>query len=91
MTQEGIVEIDLAGNVVPVPRGVVGALAAAAAARAGISARHRDLSLLLNRALESGRATLNRGEARALGAVLEEEQPEEFGAAAAELRLALPQ
>ncbi|HEY2311789.1 MAG TPA: hypothetical protein VGH46_11845 [Gaiellaceae bacterium] len=90
MKQEETVEIDLAGNVVLVPRGLVGALAAAAAARAGISGRHRDLSLLLNRARESGRATLNRGEARTLGVVLEE-QPDRFGPGAAELLLALPQ
>jgi hypothetical protein len=91
MERAETVEIDLAGNVVLVSRGVVGALAAAAAARAGISGRHRDLSLLLHRALESGRATLNQAEARALGAVLEEERPDQFGPAAAELRLALPQ
>ena len=90
MEQKETVEIDLAGNLVLVPRGLVGALAAAAAARAGISGRHRDLSLLLNRARESGRATLNRGEARTLGVVLEE-QPDRFGPAAAELLLALPQ
>jgi hypothetical protein len=35
MQQKEMVEIDLAGKVVPVPRDVVGALAAAAAARAG--------------------------------------------------------
>jgi hypothetical protein len=91
MKPEELVEIDLAGKVVPVPSGVVGAIAASAAARAGVSARHRDLSLLLHRALETGRATLNRGEARALGAVLEEAQPDRFGPAAAELRLALSQ
>lgn len=91
MEHEELVEIDLAGNVVPVPRGVVGALAASAAARAGISGRHRDLSLLLHRALDTGRATLNRGEVRVLRAVLEELQPDRFGGAAAELRLALSQ
>ena len=58
-----MIEIDLAGKGVSVPRGVVGALAAAAAARAGVSGRHRDLSLLLNRALESGRAILAQADA----------------------------
>lgn len=90
MGREETVEIDLAGNVVFVSRGVVGALAAAAAARAGISGRHRDLSLLLHRALASGRATLNRGEIRTLGAVIEE-RTDRFGPGAAELCLALPQ
>jgi hypothetical protein len=91
MQQEDVVEIDLAGHVVPVPRGLVAALATAAAARAGVSRRHRDLSLLLNGALASGLATLGRPEVRALGAVLEEDHPDRFGSAVADLRLALSQ
>ncbi|HKB92619.1 MAG TPA: hypothetical protein VKC62_00105 [Gaiellaceae bacterium] len=83
--QEEMIEIDLAGTVVAVPRGVVTDLAAAAAARAGVSGRHRDLSLHLGRALESGRVSLGPGEVRALVAVLEEEHPGRFGPAAAEL------
>ena len=83
-----MVEIDLAGNVVPVSRDVVGALAAAAAARAGISGRHRELSLLLHRALESGRATLGLADVRTVRAVLEEEHSDRFGPAAAALRQA---
>jgi hypothetical protein len=79
------IEIDLDGKVVGVPRDVVSDLAAAAAARAGVSERHRDLSLRLNRALESGRASLGQAEVRALVAVLEEEHPDRFGPAAAEL------
>jgi hypothetical protein len=66
------IELDVAGKNVTVPHDVVSALAAAAAARAGVSSRHRDLSLLLGRALGAGKATLSRGEARALDAVLEE-------------------
>ena len=66
------IELDVAGQTVTVPRDVVSALAAAAAARAGVSSRHRDLSLLLGRALGAGKVTLSRGEARALDAVLEE-------------------
>lgn len=87
-TAEDLIEIDLDGKVVPVPRHVVSALAAAAATRAGASERHRDLSLLLHRALELGRATLGRGEVRVLCAVLEEEHPDRFGPAGSELRRA---
>ena len=83
------IEVGLDGKVVAVPREVVSAIAAAAAARAGISGRHRDLSLHLNRALESGQVTLGHGEVRALVAVLEEEHPDRFGPAAAELRSAV--
>jgi hypothetical protein len=84
-----MIEIALDGKVVAVPRDLVSRIAAAAAARAGLSERHRDLSLHLNRALESGRASLGRAEMRALCAVLEEVTPERFSSAAAELRLAL--
>lgn len=84
MVQEELIEIDLDGKVVPVPRDAVRALAAAAAKRAGVSERHRDLSLHLHRALEFGRAILGRSEVRALCAVLEE-HPERFGPAGAEL------
>jgi hypothetical protein len=81
-----MIEIDLDGTVVAVPRDVISALAAAAAARARISDRHRELSLRLGGALESGRVSLDRGEVRALVAVLEENH---FGPAAAELRRAV--
>jgi hypothetical protein len=77
--------IDLDGKVVEVPRDVVSALAAAAAARAHVSGRHRELSLQLGRALESGHVSLGQREIRALCAVLEEEHPDRFGPAAAEL------
>jgi hypothetical protein len=87
MTQT--IEIALDGKVVAVPREVVSALGAAAAARAGISEQHRDLSLHLNRALESGHVTLGRGEMRALVAVLEEAHLDGLGPAAAELRQAV--
>jgi hypothetical protein len=80
------IQVGLDGKVVAVPREVVSAIAAAAAARAGVSQRHRELSLHLNRALESGRVSLGQGELRALVAVLEEEHPEHLGPAAAELR-----
>jgi hypothetical protein len=84
MAQEQI-ELDLDGKVIPVPGEVVSQIAAAAAARAGVSQRHRDLSLVLGRALESGQGRLGQREIRALVAVLEEEHPERFGPAAAEL------
>ncbi len=84
-----MIEIDLPGKGVSVPRSVVCALAAAAAARAGVSSRHRDLSLLLNRALESGRGILAGADVRALCAVFEEEHPDHFGPAATELRRAV--
>ena len=82
---EEMIEIDLDGKVVSVQRDVVSAIAAAAASRAGVSERHRDLSLQLHRALESGRVRLGQGEMRALVAVLAEEHPDHFGPAAAEL------
>ncbi len=66
------ITLDLDGNVVHVPREAVRELAAAAAVRAGVSSRHRDLSLGLGRALESGAASLGPNELRALRAVLEE-------------------
>jgi hypothetical protein len=68
---EQTIEVGLDGKVVAVPRDVVNAIAAAAAARAGVSGRHRDLSLHLSRALESGQVTLGEAEVRALVAVLE--------------------
>ena len=83
------IEIGLDGTIVAVPRDIVSALAAAAAAHAGISERHRDLSLHLSGALESGSVNLGQGEIRALVAVLEEEHPDHFGPAAAELRRAV--
>jgi hypothetical protein len=82
---EEMIELGLDGNAVSVPRELVRALAAGAAARARVSARHRDLSLLLGRALETGQATIGPNEIRALGAVLEEEHLDRLGPAAAEL------
>ena len=83
------IEVGLDGKVVAVPREVVSAIAAAAAARAGVSQRHRELSLHLNRALDLGRVTLGQAEIRALVAVLEEEHPERFGPGVADLRRAV--
>jgi hypothetical protein len=78
------IELDLHGRPVGVPREVVSRLAAAAAARAGVSSRHRDLSLVLGRGLDAGRVRLSRSEARTLRAVLEEQQGG-FGAEGEEL------
>ena len=82
---EETIDLDLDGKVVAVPRELVSLLAAGAAARAGVSARHRDLSLLLGRALESGMASLDQDHVRALCAVIEEHRDGRFDAAAAEL------
>lgn len=68
----GHIQLDLCGEGVAVSPDLVRDLAAAAAARAGVSSRHRDLSILLGRALEAGRAALSRAEVRTLRAVLEE-------------------
>ena len=84
MSKEAI-ELDLCGEAVEAPRDVVRALAAAAAARAGVSSRHRELSLLLGRALDSGTALLSRTEVRTLRAVLEEEQHVAAGPGGSEL------
>ena len=86
---EETINVRLDGKVVAVPRDVVNAIAAAAAARAGVSERHRDLSIHLGRALESGQVSLEQADVRALVAVLEEEHPDRFGPAAAELRRAV--
>ena len=68
------IQLDIYGRNVNVPRELVSRLAAAAAAQAGLSSRHRDLSLLLGRGLDSGRVTLTRGEARALRTMLEDDR-----------------
>ncbi len=78
------ITLDLDGDVVHVPREAVRELAAAAAVRAGVSTRHRDLSLGLGRALESGTGSLGSNEVRALRAVLEEAK-DALGDAGAEL------
>ncbi|MBV8258981.1 MAG: hypothetical protein JO073_14310 [Actinobacteria bacterium] len=67
------IHVDVFGAVVRLPRDLVGELRSAAAARAGVSSRHRDLSLVLDRALDSGSATLTHGDLRALTAIREEE------------------
>jgi hypothetical protein len=81
--EAGVIELDVLGDAVVVSRDFVSSLAAAAAGKAGVSSRHRDLSLVLRRALAAGRASLDGGETRALRAVLEEEGlalPEQDGA-----------
>lgn len=84
MTGSGI-QLDVLGATVRVPRRLAEELRAAAAARAGVSSRHRDLSLVLDRALGSGSATLTRADLLALDAIAEE-QPEPFAAAVQALR-----
>jgi hypothetical protein len=80
-----MIELALDGKVVAVPRDVVHAIASAAAERAGLSGRHRDLSLQLSRALESGHASLGQADVRALVAVLEETHGDRLGPGADEL------
>lgn len=79
------IQLDVFGTVVPLPRELVAELRAAAAARAGVSSIHRDLSLVLDRALGSGSATLTRADLRALG-VIGEEKPEPFAEAVRRLQ-----
>ena len=68
------IELDLCGEAVHASRDLVRTLAAAAAARAGISSRHRELSILLGRGLDTGKVSLAPAEVRTLQAVLEEER-----------------
>ena len=66
------IRLDAFGEVVTVARAAVEELRATAAARAGVSSQHRDLSLALDRALAGGTAALGRSDLRALLAVVEE-------------------
>jgi hypothetical protein len=70
------IRLDLFGSVVSVRRELVDELRAEAAAQAGVSSQHRDLSLVLDRALETGGAVLGRSDVRALVAVLELRAPD---------------
>ena len=66
------IQLDVSGDRIEIPRELVSDLAAGAAARAGVSSQHRELSLALNQALARGEGSLSRRESRALHAVLEE-------------------
>ncbi len=67
-----MIELDIMGKVASIADVDARRLRDAAAAEAGRSAGHRDLSLLLDRALETHRRiALQRGEQRALEAILE--------------------
>jgi hypothetical protein len=81
------IRIDVFGATVLLSRREVTALREAAAARAGVSSRHRDLSLVLNRALETGGVSLTRPELTALFALVEE-APARFASVGGELRRA---
>ena len=66
-----VIELDIMGKIASIADVDARRLRAAAAAEAGRSAGHRDLSLLLDRALETHRRiALQRGEQRALDAIL---------------------
>jgi hypothetical protein len=60
------IRFDIFGVVVPIERRLVLELRDAAAARAGVSSRHRDLSLVLDRSLTTASLSLRRPELRAL-------------------------
>jgi hypothetical protein len=81
------IRIEVFGATVAASRDDVAALREAAAVHAGVSSRHRDLSLVLNRALESGSLSLSRPELAALLALVEE-SPERFAAIGNELERA---
>ena len=73
------IRLHIFGDIVGVRREIVGELRTAAAAQAGVSSRHRDLSLVLDRALETGGAVLALPDLRALLAVVEERGDERGG------------
>jgi methylase of polypeptide subunit release factors len=70
-----VIELDIMGKIASIADADARRLRAAAAAEAGRSAGHRDLSLLLDRALETHRRiALQRGEQRALDAILKTQE-----------------
>jgi hypothetical protein len=66
MRRHGPIRVDLCGETVHLEQALVVELRDAAAARAGTSSRHHDLSLLLNRSLTTGSLTLRRSKLRTL-------------------------
>jgi hypothetical protein len=81
------IRFDIFGVVVPIERRLVLELRDAAAARAGVSSRHRDLSLVLDRSLTTGSLSLRRPELRSLLA-LAKGNPDRFATIAQELESA---
>jgi hypothetical protein len=70
-----VIELDIMGDIVSIQDNDARRLRDAAAAEAGRSAGHRDLSLLLDRALQTRRrVAVHRGEQRALEEILEKEE-----------------
>jgi hypothetical protein len=70
-----VIELDIMGKITSIADVDARRLRDAAAAVAGRSAGHRDLSLLLDRALETHRRiALQRGEQRALDAILKTQE-----------------
>jgi hypothetical protein len=70
-----VIELDIIGDVASINDEDALRLRDAAAAQAGRSAGHRDLSLLIDRALKTRRrVALQTGERRALEAMLETEE-----------------
>lgn len=70
-----MIQLDILGRVVTAPPSIVAKLRDFAATRAGQSLSHRDLSLALDRALQTqSTVVLQRGEARALLELVEEKK-----------------
>jgi hypothetical protein len=82
------IRIEVFGAPVAVSRDDVAALREAAAEHAGVSSRHRDLSLVLNRALDSGSMSLSSRPELAALLSLVEESPERFAVVGDELEQA---
>jgi hypothetical protein len=86
-----VIELDILGRVIAVPTAAVARLRDMAAARAGLSSSHRDLSLVLDRGLRRRSIVLlQRGEARALLELVEEASEDmEIAALAGAIRAAV--
>lgn len=86
-----VIELDILGRVIAVPTPAVARLRDMAAARAGLSSSHRDLSLVLDRGLRRRSIVLlQRGEARALLELVEEASEDmEIAALAGAIRAAV--
>ncbi len=85
-----MIELDILGRVVAAAPSLVGLLRDEAAGRAGRSLSQRDLSLALERALRTqARVVLQRGEARALLELLDQQPDDERAALAGAVRAAV--
>lgn len=86
-----MIQLDIHGRVIAASRSAVAQLRDLAAARAGLSSSQRDLSLVLDRALHThATVALQRGEARALLELVEEQPADAEIAALADAIRAAP-